>query len=550
MLHTLTQPTSSASLGRGKRLIFRLASVALGLLLVAALELVARLLTGSGDGFVTISSFTLFSHTEIDGTPHLAITHPYAYPDRKTVFPLEKPSGGLRIFCLGGSAAAGWPHPPQETFSSYLETMLQERLPGRPVEVINAAAHGFPAYRVRRVFDEVIDLDPDVIILFTGNNEFLERRSYGSTGVLESLGRRLRLAQLATDLVRRRHTRLSGDELNEVAATLWSKVKQQALELRSDPEQLAAVTAHYSASLEHMVQVADQRGVEVFVLTVPSNLRDWLPTVSAHTLSGDAADRWQETYLRGRRDLLEGRIEEAVRGISAAIGLEPDHAESHFWLGRAYEASGRAARSRHHYRRSKDLDYNPFRALSRFNEAVRAVAATAPRATVVDLEHLFDEAAVHPAPGFELFLDYVHPTTAGNRLIAEAVFEALAAEQVGGLSPGARAAAPVTTYDESADYTVQMRIFGMSTMNHQYEASLARAERLRYLVESAPAGASSGAPPATVPRAVSEVLTLFPELLELERREILGRPLAASERDRIDAALEEFYERWYRYLTI
>jgi len=60
------------------------------------------------------------------------------------------------VFCLGGSASAGWPHPPLETYSAYLERALEKAYPDRRIEMINASAHGFASYRVRAVFDRVV----------------------------------------------------------------------------------------------------------------------------------------------------------------------------------------------------------------------------------------------------------------------------------------------------------------------------------------------------------------------------------------------------------
>src|SRR5512139_3775228 len=65
-------------------------------------------------------------------------------------FPLERAEGGLRVFVLGGSAAAGWPyHIGQNNISALLERKLRVLLPGRPVEVVNMAAGTYASHRVR-----------------------------------------------------------------------------------------------------------------------------------------------------------------------------------------------------------------------------------------------------------------------------------------------------------------------------------------------------------------------------------------------------------------
>ena len=65
--------------------------------------------------------------------------------------PLEKPAGTYRIFLMGASTAYGmgglWPHlqtkfevlKNSETIDAYLQQQLRAALPGRNIEVINAA---------------------------------------------------------------------------------------------------------------------------------------------------------------------------------------------------------------------------------------------------------------------------------------------------------------------------------------------------------------------------------------------------------------------------
>ncbi len=50
--------------------------------------------------------------------------------------------------------------------------------PRRSIEVINVSAHAYAAYRVRLLFDRVLEFEPDLLVLCTGNNEFLEKRTY------------------------------------------------------------------------------------------------------------------------------------------------------------------------------------------------------------------------------------------------------------------------------------------------------------------------------------------------------------------------------------
>src|SRR5262245_14260911 len=54
-----------------------------------------------------------------------------------TSFPVDKSENTFRIFCLGGSAAQGWPHERRFTYPRYLEQLLAKAYPSRSFEVVN-----------------------------------------------------------------------------------------------------------------------------------------------------------------------------------------------------------------------------------------------------------------------------------------------------------------------------------------------------------------------------------------------------------------------------
>ena len=88
-----------------------------------------------------------------------------------TSFPVRKPENAYRIFTLGGSAAYGEPFGPEGSFSRWLRDRLNVYYPERRFEVINCARRGFGSVRVRNIFDEIVGYDPDLIVVYFGNNE-------------------------------------------------------------------------------------------------------------------------------------------------------------------------------------------------------------------------------------------------------------------------------------------------------------------------------------------------------------------------------------------
>src|ERR1700693_1066999 len=106
------------------------------------------------------------------------IKTPQAY-----AIPAEKPRGPFRIFVLGESAAMGDPDPAYG-FSRYLEVMLRQRFPSTKFEVINTSMVAINSHVLRSIAQQLRDYQPDLVIIYAGNNEVVG--PYGPGTVLAS----------------------------------------------------------------------------------------------------------------------------------------------------------------------------------------------------------------------------------------------------------------------------------------------------------------------------------------------------------------------------
>lgn len=99
--------------------------------------------------------------------------------------PLEKPAGTYRIFLMGASTAYGmgglWPHlqttyavlKNSETIDAYLQKQLREALPGRNIEVINAAITStWTHHELIYLNQTILKYHPDMILFLDGYNDF------------------------------------------------------------------------------------------------------------------------------------------------------------------------------------------------------------------------------------------------------------------------------------------------------------------------------------------------------------------------------------------
>ena len=172
-------PSLAATLSGPRRALFWMVVALLVISPVVACELLLRVsgVRIADDPYLNFGQVdSYFVQKDIDGQPHHQVASREVYRERNTVFPIRKPTNTFRVFCLGGSASAGWPHPPEEIYSRYLQRALEEAYPQQTIEVLNVSAHAYAAYRVRLIFQEVIEFEPDLIVIYSGNNEFLEKR--------------------------------------------------------------------------------------------------------------------------------------------------------------------------------------------------------------------------------------------------------------------------------------------------------------------------------------------------------------------------------------
>ena len=552
-LHQVPEPAtvnSAPQISRAKRFVFRTIFACLLIVLpLLALEMAVRILgwRTAEDPFLhfgRVQSF--FEDVEFDGEPFKKVKARELYRERQVIFSREKDPGTFRIFCLGGSASAGWPHPGEETYSAYLENALAAAYPKRAIEVHNVSAHAYAAYRVRMILNEIVAYEPDLVVIYSGSNEFLEPRRYATQShwqdmfaAVASYSRAYSLAR-GSPLVARWFpgNTLQSQAVGGVAFEQWSKIERVPVLLRTNDVQFQKVAEHYEFSITSMLETLDDLGVPAILMTVPSNLRDWHPHVSVPTDLAKHSGRSQ--YIAGKATLLNGEVAAALEHLSQAVKLSPEHASSHFHLGRALEAVGRHAEAYDSFVRARDSDANPFRAISLFNDIVRRVGQNFTNVRIVDLEKAFRDASHPKAPGFDLMLDYVHPTKKGNLLIAREVFESIArADYLGApIKPFEHVPEKDGSgkiYDEAGDEDLQSVLLYIAMMMHQYEMVVSISDRLLEMPGVIEAMDSED---SYLVRAAREI---FGEWIELEHKELIAGSVSQAERVVLEQQLNQLY---------
>ena len=363
-------------------------------------------------------------------------------------FPKEKPRGAYRIFCLGGSTTYGRPYDDTTSFCGWLREFLPEADPSRQWEVINAGGISYASYRVAILAEELLRYEPDLMIIYSGQNEFLERRTYDrlirmpravrGLGAIASRTRTSAVVRRTIDACSHRDSPTEGKSSTleaEVTTLLDDSVGPDAY--HRDDQLQQQVLDHYRFNLARMVDIARSVGAEVVLVTPASNLRDCAPFKSEHRqgLSDTELRGWQAYFERASQALATGRARDALADIEAAVAIDGRYAKLHYQHGRALCELGRHEEAKVAFEHARDEDVCPLRALGPMRTIVGEVAADR-GVPLVDFPTIVENQSDHGIPGEDLFLDHVHPTIDGNQLLARAILDAMVRQRIVEPAPG------------------------------------------------------------------------------------------------------------------
>jgi tetratricopeptide (TPR) repeat protein len=436
---------------------FLLLEIGLRVFGVAAEE--AELHAGFGD------TLPLFELDESGKTYRTSVAKGQFFVTEK--FPAEPVKNEFRIFVLGGSTVQGRPFSIETSFAKWLEIQLNAEDASRTYRSINCGGISYASYRLRPVLREVLDYKPDMIILATGHNEFLEDRTYADMKSRSSARLWLENAssKLRTVLLVRRlfggapreepteDTRSTG-EMDEVVETRLDD-KAGYASYRRDPEWHAQVAQQFVDSVSDMVQTCKAANVPVVLVNLGANLRDCPPFKSelSSRLSVEQQQQWQELFelatLKQQKSW-----EDALALYQQLLVIDDQHPLIHFRIGRCQDQLGMYQEAAISYQRALDNDVCPLRMPKRLHQTLAEIAA-ATNVPLVDAESAVAASTGVPneIPGYDLYLDHVHPTIGGHQVIADKVVNILRQHNLA----GAKQSSGLTAVERRALYRSHLR---------------------------------------------------------------------------------------------
>jgi len=386
-------------------------------------------------------------------------------------FPANKSTNTFRVFTFGGSTTYGEPYGQGGSFSYWLKRYLQELHPDRNIEVINCGVSGYGSSRVLQIVNEAVRYDPDLFVVYTGQNEFRDARfhyweltrspftarlmsllfhsrliyslherylalkarmfgerqlSYGGSHIEAVVSKPFsqetfktrdyftvpRLVQVKVDIDR------SSTSGKGVVAKLKQAVKH-ALGVGFAEMSRDEVFSNFRGNVERMVSIAKDHRIPIVFLVKARNPKGrhviW---TEPHTIRTNSPINQVEWTLRFSDAI--GKLKQAQYRDALAVlqDIQNKYGRGNLlslYLGRAHEALGAYHNAIVAYEQRLSADHLTL------NELLKNIAAEH-GVPWIDVYELFKKNAKNGIVGYEnFFVDGVHMTLEGYELIGEAL---------------------------------------------------------------------------------------------------------------------------------
>lgn len=379
-----------------KKVIFRIILVLFPVLFLVIAELVLRV-SGYGTDLGLFRKSELYpGYYEINPDMSKRYFRKFtATTPSNDIFLIEKPDTCFRIFVLGCSTTRGFPYQSGTMFSRILFFRLRDAFPEKRIEVVNLSISAINSFAVKDMMPEVLEHNPDAILIYTGHNEY-----YGTLGVgsVENGGNFIWLKNLQMKLI---HLRLY-QGIQQIIGWMGSPLGDDTGRSRGGAlmEEIAreksipygshiynAGVEQFRINMNQVLKLASSEKVPVILSELVSNLKDQPPFKSQRTESFPPAT---EIFNLAKQMVSQGRFKEA---------------DSLYFL-------------------AKDLDVIRFRAPEAFNEVLHDLGRKY-ECPVIPMKSIFSEHSPAGIIGNNLMLEHLHPNIEGYFLMADAIFNSM-----------------------------------------------------------------------------------------------------------------------------
>jgi len=347
----------------------------------------------------------------------------------------EKPQNGYRVIVQGGSTAAGFPYGLGASIAGTLDQRLKPSLPGRYVEILNTAMSAVNSYTLLDFADEIIEQQPNAVLIYAGHNEFLGILGIGSNYTVMGSGTTTRWFLALKDfrifqLLQRVYFALSTHEdtagsgankEGQQSRTFMAKVaKNKAIAKNSSVYE--AGLAQFEGNMEALLAKYKKAGINVYISTIASNHADQAPFSSLPT-----EDKFKNTSAILFSNIAKQSQRDQVQDLTSASTtlLQSASADLHFKIAKLALQLKQTSIAKIHFDLAVEHDQLRFRAPSAMNDIIRKLA-TQYNAVLVDSEKELAIRSPNGIVGNSMMLEHLHPNLQGYFVISNAFYESIA----------------------------------------------------------------------------------------------------------------------------
>lgn len=409
-----------------KRFLFHFAALVLiPIVLLAMIEIALRL-TGTGYQTDFLVKTKIQNQSFWKDNPDFGLRF---FPEHikrssnRLVVPCEKQAKEFRVVVLGASAAQGDPDP-SFGFSRILDVMLSDALPDKKVRVINAAVTAVNSHVVLQISREIKKLQPDIVIVYLGNNEVVGPFGAGTVFHQYSMNRNLikaglffrkfYLGQLLSKL-------FDGSKKHKISGK-WRGMEMFLGNLvASDDPQLDQVYSNFDKNLKEICSVLRDEASTIILSTVAVNLKDSPPFASIIADSIIMRQTTVSSFEQGTDALKQGEWQSAQSFFLKALAKDSTNANIHYRLGQCALSLKDFEKATFYFNQALAFDALRFRADANINTIIANVA-THLNVPIADVEQFIRNKSDNGLPGSHYFYEHVHFNFDGNYVLASAMF--------------------------------------------------------------------------------------------------------------------------------
>ncbi len=427
---------------KNRKLLFRCAAVLLGLATLPLFEMTCRI-AGWGakrpasDAFAEFAAIRPLFRLDNDSQSYRVAENRRSFFADDS-FDAHKSPGEFRVFVFGGSTVQGRPYSVLTSFGTFLEIGLQHALPSKQCKVVNCGGVSYASYRLLPIMQECLSHKPDLYVVCTGHNEFLECITYAEV---------ISAAPLVSESYRRLHgwhsfrllqTAIGG---TGTAATIAGRQSDDSvlaeevdalLDHQGGLEAYSRAALHtdtvvesFGRNLQRMIDMCERADVPLLLMHPPSNLQNCPPFKSEFSARTDEQTRKQVAIdLKQAARLQTTDTKATIELLEQVTAVDDRFAFSWYRLGRAYVLDRRFDDAVAAFKRAQDEDVCPLRMTSGLRNMMFSVAENN-AVPLLDAQRLLRKTARRNIVGDSVLVDHIHPSFASNQKIALSIIDRL-----------------------------------------------------------------------------------------------------------------------------